>query len=184
MSSALADLVAEYQIDGDLVVAQVRGVLRAAAATPPLTEAERALLAAGGLDMSAAVDPARELTRGLVDVAEIRDGYTAAEVAANNGVQPGRVRAWAAAGDLVALKVDGRNRFPRLQFDTHGKRIPGLAAVTRHKPARWSWPVWRNFLTRPHPAYPGPDGQPGTALAWLASGGDPQTVIAMAKVGW
>jgi hypothetical protein len=184
MSSALAGLVAEYHIDGDVVAAQVRGVLDAAAATPPLTEAERAILAAGGLDMSAAVDPGRELVRGLADAAEIRRGYTAAEVAANNGVRPGRVRAWAAAGDLIAVKLDGRNRFPRFQFDGHGRRIPGLAAVSRHKPRRWSWQVWRNFLTRAHPAYARPDGQPGTALEWLAAGGDPQTVITMTRVGW
>lgn len=184
MSSALAELVADYHIDGDLVAAQVRGVLAAAAATPPLTEADRAMLAAGGLDMSATINPQRELARGLADAAEVRDGCTVTEVAANNDVQPGRVRAWAAGGDLFAVKVDGRNRFPRLQFDERGRRIPGLAAVTRHKPTRWSWQVWRNFLTRTHPAYPGPDGQPGTALDWLAGGGDPQTVIAMTRVGW
>ncbi len=184
MRSALADLVAEYRIDSDRVVAQVRGLLDVAAVTPPLSEAEQSLLTAGGLDMTAEVDPTRELARGLAAAAEIRHGYTVAEVAANNDVQPGRVRSWAADGDLIALKVDGRNRFPRIQFDVRGRRIPGLSTATRHKPTEWTWPVWRNFLTRPHPSYPGPDGKPGTALTWLASGGDPQTVVAMTRTGW
>lgn len=184
MSSALADLLSEYHIDGDRVAQQVRSTLATAFAPSSLTPAQLSALTRGGLNMSATVVPERELGRGLAAAAEVRDGYTTAQVSANNGVQPGRVRAWLSDRELVAVKVDGRSLFPRFQFDSDGRRIPGLAVVTPHKRREWSWRVWRNFLTTLQPAYSMPDGEEMSALEWLASGGDPDTVIDMARVGW
>lgn len=184
MSSALAELLSEFHIDGDRVARQVRSTLAAAGVPSSLTPAQRAVLTGGGLDMAAVVNPERELGRGLAAAVEVREGYSTAQVAANNSVQPGRVRSWLSADELVAVKVDGRSRFPRFQFDGAGRRIPGLATVTPHKPGEWSWRVWRNFLTTPQPAFASPDGEELSALEWLASGGDPDTVIAMTRVGW
>lgn len=184
MSSALAELLSEFHIDGDRVAQQVRSTLATAAAPSGLTTAQRAMLIRGGLDMSATAAPERELSRSLAATAEVRAGYSSAEVAANNHVQPGRVRSWLSSRELVAVKVDGRSRFPRFQFDADGRRIPGLAAVTQHKPGEWSWRIWRNFLVMRQPAYAMPDGEPMSALEWLASGGDLDTVIAMTRVGW
>ena len=147
----------------------------------PLTAGELTELADSCLDVAAPINPSQVLAEEALRQSRTGTGYSGAEVAANNGISPGRVRNKAAAGELVAFLVDGVQRFPRFQFDGAGQVRPGLDKVSPHMPDDWSWVGYRNYLDTPSLEL---DDRVVTPVEWLALGKPAADVIANMGNTW
>lgn len=105
---------------------------------------------------------------------------TTADVAAALGVSSARVRQRATDRTLYAIRDADEWRFPRWQFDPEtGREIPGLAAVLPSLPATLHPIAVYRFLSEPNPDLE-IDDRPASPVSWLASGGDPEPVAAIA----
>lgn len=176
--SPLEELLVRHRIDPAQVERTLRRVLEPAV---PLTAGQRHELADSGFDLHATIDPGRALVDEAGRQALVGDGYTGAEIAANNGISAGRVRHKAAAGELLYSLIDGAQRFPRFQFDGDGRIWPGLDKVSPQVPEEWSWIGYRNFLSLPSLQL---DGRTTTPLQWLAAGKPPAAVLAAMGNNW
>jgi hypothetical protein len=74
---------------------------------------------------------------------------------------------------LYAFRIGSQRRLPGWQFTTDGTPLPGLETVLEALPADLHPAVVEGFFTTPDP-----DLDDATPAQWLASGGDPQRVVA------
>jgi len=176
--SALDELLIRHHVDLSEAAHALRLVLEPAV---PLTAAELDELADSGFDVHARVDPGQALADEARRQIRVAEAYTGPQVAANNEISPGRVRSKAAAGELVFLLVDGVQRFPRFQFDEHGRIRSGLDKVSPHIPDDWSWAGYSNYLATPSLEL---DGRLVTPLEWLAAGKPVADVVANMGNTW
>lgn len=179
---------AGLDIDGErLVVALVEArdqhLLLAGTPGVPLTEAEVHVLDefSGVTDDRSAVEVERAATAARI-ADQYLTAYSTRDVARMLGKDPSRIRHLARDRHLYALpSTPGRGlRFPAWQFTDDGPQIAGLDQVL---PAlrRGLHPLQvKGFLSTPSTDLSIDDQTSMTPLAWLAAGGDPETVVVLA----
>jgi hypothetical protein len=141
-----------------------------------LTEAERRLLARGGVELergrSDALDAA---ARAALDYqAILADAYTVEHVAKLLGVATSRIRQRLTArpATLLGIKVGREWRIPKFQF--RGRRMMvGIDRVVERLPGDLSTVAVYRWFTSPNPDLE-IEGAPVTPLQWLESGEDPR----------
>jgi hypothetical protein len=149
--------------------------------TRSLTPAEAAALAAGGADLRplGAEEPGPRAATAAAYGALLAGGLTVAEAAARLDVDPSRVRHRLADRTLWGIRLRAGWRLPAVQFADDGGMVPGLDRVLPAIPADLHpVAVWR-WLTTPIPDL-SLDGSPAAPLPWLAAGGRPDEVAALA----
>lgn len=167
----------------ELVVAALREVM----ATPivedaagQLTVAEAKELRTVGLDIDAAegsAAPAAARTAATM-TALLAGSLTVEETATRLGVTAGRVRQMLADRSLVGIRDGSGWRIPVYQLD--GDRpVRNLRTVLRSTPASLHPIALFRWLTGPDPALE-IDGHRVSPRDWLAAGGDPDRVAALA----
>jgi hypothetical protein len=103
---------------------------------------------------------------------------TVAEAAALLGVDPRRVRRRLAAGSLYGIRAADGWRLPRFQF-ADGRLVPGIALVLPHLDRALHPLTVARWFELPNPDLV-IDDEPVSPRAWLAAGGDPAPVAAIA----
>lgn len=108
-------------------------------------------------------------------LAAIRASLSAAEVAAQLGVDVDEVDRLRDAGNLFAFAADGELRYPTWQFTGDLRRpvLPGLALLVSAFPDDMHPASVRGFMSTPQSSAR-IDGVAVTPVAWLQHGGDPQ----------
>jgi hypothetical protein len=145
------------------------------------TEDEARILGEGGLDLS----PARPHEPDVVVRTAARyavmlvQAKSATEVAHNLGVTSTRIRQRALERTLYGIRDRDEWRFPGWQFDDSGRPIRGLDAVLPVMSRDLHPIAVFRFLSEPSPDLE-IDENPVSPLAWLATGGDPEPVAAIA----
>ncbi len=144
-------------------------------------EATQALLETGGLDLGPARpdDPDPVAVTAAEFAALLSDAMTVDEAAVQMNLDASRVRQMLRSRSLHGIREDEGWRIPRYQF-AGARPVRGLGHVLQalsgdlHPVAVWRW------LTRPDPELE-IDDEPVAPIAWLASGGNPEPVIAIAR---
>lgn len=151
-----------------------------AAGVAPLSEADVAVLTEGGLDFTPSGRYEAAMRRSVADFVTLLATSLGVEDAARLlGRTRPRVQQMISAGDVWAIRDEkGRWRLPAVQF-VSGRLLPGLAAVLRALPAQTHPLEVAGFLTSPQPELELGAGTV-TPQEWLASGGDPGQVVALA----
>lgn len=145
------------------------------------TEEEARILGEGGLDLS----PRRPDEPDVVVRTAARyavmlvQAKSATEVAHDLGVTSARIRQRASERTLYGIRDGDEWRFPGWQFDASGRPIRGLGAVFPVMPRDLHPIAVFRFLSEPSPDLEIED-EPVSPLAWLATGGDPAPVGAIA----
>jgi hypothetical protein len=145
------------------------------------TEDEARMLGEGGLDLS----PRRPNEPDVV--VRTATGYavmlvqakSASEVAHALGVTSARIRQRASERTLYGIRDGDEWRFPGWQFDASGRPIRGLGAVFPVMSRDLHPIAVFRFLSEPSPDLEIQD-EPVSPLAWLATGGNPGPVAAIA----
>jgi len=101
-------------------------------------------------------------------------------VAGGLGLDPSRIRHRVSDGSLHALRVGRRLLLPAWQFSPDGAPLPSLGAVIGALPADLHPLEIAAFMTSPHPELQ-VRGRALSPAKWLAGGGDPAPVIALAE---
>lgn len=101
------------------------------------------------------------------------------EVARRLGVDPSRVRHRLSRRQLVGIRRTDGWRLPEWQFGADGRPLPGLERVLRAMPDATHPVVVARFFLTPQPELV-VDGAPVSPRDWLADGGDPAAVAALA----
>jgi len=145
------------------------------------TEDEARILGEGGLDLSPRRlnEPdvvVRTAARYAVMLVQAK---SATEVAHNLGVTSTRIRQRALERTLYGIRDRDEWRFPGWQFDDSGRPIRGLGAVFPVMSRDLHPIAVFRFLSEPS-ADLEIDDDPVSPLAWLATGGDPEPVAAIA----
>lgn len=157
-----------------------------AGSSPPLAEAEKAALRAGGMDLRprgpGEPDPILE---GATQYARLINGsLTVREAAARlGGVNESRVRQRLLADPptLYAVKVGRAWRLPRFQFLRRGA-LPGLGAVLGALSPDLDAVEVERWFTTPNPDLAaGADEQPVSPADWLRIGRSPQRAAELAR---
>jgi hypothetical protein len=148
-----------------------------------LTPSETTVLAAGGADLRprGTEEPAPRAETAATYGALLAGALTVGQAAAHLKVDASRVRHRLAERSLYGIRLRAGWRLPAFQFriGRDGGVVPGvdavLAAIPRdlHPVAVWRW------FTTPL-ADLVDDGSPVSPLAWLAGGGRPAAVVAVA----
>jgi excisionase family DNA binding protein len=167
----------------ELVASEVLTLDLPAPGGSTLMKEEEEALRRGGFD------PTMSAGRGAALVAEaaaeyasvLGDAVDVGEAARLLGVNDSRIRQRLGERSLYGIKDGGAWRIPRFQF--RGKRVvPSLPAVLPAMPAELHPVAVKRWLTTPNPDLPlGPDDEATSPLDWLASGGDPAQVVALAQ---
>ena len=145
------------------------------------TEDEARILGEGGLDLS----PRRPGEPDVVVRTAARyavmlvQAKSATEVAHSLGVTSTRIRQRALERTLYGIRDRDEWRFPGWQFDDSGRPIRGLGAVFPVMSRDLHPIAVFRFLSEPSPDLE-IDENPVSPLAWLATGGDPEPVAAIA----
>lgn len=163
-----------------------RDVLTSALPRPDvsaLSVNEEALLRRGGFDSSA--DSASEtgpIAQAKAEYASIlADSITVEEAAKVLGVNESRIRQRLGNRTLYGIKTGGTWRIPRFQFDRR-RIVPGLEAVLPAiSPDTHPVAVRRWLTTANADLVLGADEHAASPLDWLASGGDPASVVDLAR---
>src|SRR5665811_71304 len=145
------------------------------------TEEEARMLGEGGLDLS----PRRPNEPDVV--VRTAAGYavmlvqakSATEVAHDLGMTSARIRQRASERTLYGIRDGDEWRFPGWQFDASGRPIRGLGAVFPVMSRDLHPIAVFRFLSEPSPDLEIED-EPVSPLAWLATGGNPEPVAAIA----
>jgi hypothetical protein len=173
--------VDEGQLADDVEAALGRYL--SASGVAPLSDAETAVLSEGGLDFASTGAYDRAARRAAADFVTLLATAAGVEEAARKiGRTRPRVQQMISAGELWAVRdVRGRWRLPALQFlDGDPVRVlPGLAQVLRALPANTHPLEVAAFLTTPQPELE-LGGTTVSPREWLASGGEPAQVAAIA----
>jgi len=149
--------------------------------TRSLTPVEAAALASGGADLRplGAEEPGPRAETAATYGALLAGGLTVAQAAARLGVDPSRVRHRLADRTLWGIRLRAGWRLPAVQFADDGGMVPGLDRVLPAMPADLHpVAVWR-WLAAPISDLP-VAGAPVSPLSWLAAGGRPDEVAALA----
>jgi excisionase family DNA binding protein len=167
----------------DLVRDALREVMSAEAvadAPSQLTNGEAKELRMVGLDVEevrGASVPAAVRTAATM-TAILAGSLTVEETAARLGVTPGRIRQMLADRSLVGIRDGTGWRIPAYELD--GDRpVRNLRTVLRAVPPAIHPVALFRWLTGPDPAL-GIEGQAVSPRDWLAAGGDPEPVAALA----
>jgi hypothetical protein len=104
---------------------------------------------------------------------------SATEVAHDLGVTSARIRQRASERTLYGIRDGDEWRFPGWQFDASGRPIRGLGAVFPVMSRDLHPIAVFRFLSEPSPDLEIED-EPVSPLAWLATGGNPEPVAAIA----
>lgn len=187
--TALADVLsrAGVRVGEEQFAALVADALRDLGPAPAddpaaaLGEAEQVALAAVGADL-------RPRRRGEADpraaaaaahAAVLADTLSVAEVAARLGIDGSRVRHRLAERKLLGVRRSDGWRLPTWQFGPDGLPVPGLERVLRAFAAGTPPVVTARFFLTPQPELT--HGRVAVSpLDWLAAGGDPARVAALA----
>ena len=171
-------------IDEDLVLAALSDLLEphlAAAGGVALPEAEVAFLDAHAGVRPTRRDESQALAATTASVTElVARARTVDGAAALAGVHPSRVRHWIGDGTVHAMKIGGRNLLPSWQFGADGRPVAHLGEVLAALPSDLHPLSLAGFFTAPVPELE-IDDRGLSPLEWLASGGDPVTVVALAR---
>lgn len=148
----------------------------------PLPDAELAVLRThGGIAEPA---PATVRAGQAATIAATTDlaasSLSTQQVADRLGVDASRIRHRAAEGSLYALRLQRQNLYPTWQFVAGGQTLPGLRDVLAALPGDLHPLEVEGFMTTPQPEFE-VHGRELSAVEWLASGGDPEPVIALAS---
>lgn len=145
---------------------------------------QRVLVAEGGIGADAVAPGAQAEGRRQIavrsaeaDATATRDGYTTSEVAERFTIAPANVRRLVRRGGLYVVAHRTRNRehiFPRWQFTADGP-LPGLDLVLVALPDDLHPLDVAAWMTAPQESLRG-----RTPVGWLAGGGDPDRVAALA----
>jgi excisionase family DNA binding protein len=148
-----------------------------------LTKEEDEALKRGGFDPTTTAERSAALVaEGAAEYASVLgDAVDVGEAAKLLGVNDSRIRQRLGERSLYGIKDGGAWRIPRFQF--RAKRVvPSLPAVLPAMPAELHPVAVKRWLTTPNPDLPlGPDDEATSPLDWLASGGDPAQVVALAQ---
>jgi hypothetical protein len=101
-------------------------------------------------------------------------------VARRLGLQPSTVRRYVQDRKLYSFKANGRVLLPSWQFTGTGRPLPHLAEVLAALPPGSHPQTVQGFFTTPQPDLRRA-GEATTAVEWLASGGKPERVVALAS---
>lgn len=112
--------------------------------------------------------------------AVLADALPVAEVARRLGIDTSRVRHRLAARTLLGIRRTDGWRLPRWQFGDDGLPLPGLAKVLRALPADAHPLVVARFFATPQPELV-LGKKVVSPREWLAGGGDPAGVVALAR---
>lgn len=147
----------------------------------PLPADELAVLRAHGGIPTPRPDAARRGQAATIAAATglVVGALSTNEVADRLGVDASRVRHRAAEGSLYALRLQRQNRYPRWQFAADGPTLPGLREVLAALPDDLHPLAVEGFMRTPQPEYE-VHGRELNAIEWLAAGGDPEAVVALA----
>jgi len=145
------------------------------------TEDEARILGEGGLDLSPRrPDEPDVVVRTAAGFAVMLvQAKSATEVAHSLGVTSTRIRQRALERTLYGIRDRDEWRFPGWQFDDSGRPIRGLGAVFPVMSRDLHPIAVFRFLSEPSPDLE-IDENPVSPLAWLATGGDPEPVAAIA----
>lgn len=100
-------------------------------------------------------------------------------VALRLNLQPSTVRRYVQDRKLYSFKANGRVLFPAWQFTGTRRPLPHLAEVLAALPPGSHPQTVQGFFTTPQPDLRRA-GEAVTAVEWLASGGEPGQVVALA----
>jgi len=101
-------------------------------------------------------------------------------VALRLGLKPSTVRRYVQDRKLYSFKANGRALFPSWQFTETRRPLPHLAEVLAALPPGSHPQTVQGFFTTPQPDLRRA-GEAVTPLEWLASGGEPDRVVALAS---
>jgi hypothetical protein len=102
------------------------------------------------------------------------------EVALRLGLKPSTVRHYVLNRKLYSFKANGRVLFPSWQFTQTGRPVPHLAEVLAALPPGNHPQTVQGFFMTPQPDLR-LAGEAATPKEWLASGGEPGLVVALAS---
>ncbi len=110
---------------------------------------------------------------------EAAESLSRTQVAQLLGVDESRVSHRVREGSLYSYPgASERRRYPSWQF-AHARPLPHLADVLAHVPTGTHPVTLRSFMTTPDDALL-LDGAPASPIEWLAAGGSPEPVAALA----
>ena len=142
---------------------------------------EEAALVGAGVNLAGPPDLgafADRLTVGRLLATYAQSG-TVNEAAMRLHRTPGRLRQRISDRTVYAFRAPGGEwRIPHWQFTENGL-VPGLESVMRHLPSGLHPLSVRGFMLTPNPDLV-VENEPVSPLAWLATGGDPEMVAALA----
>jgi hypothetical protein len=167
-----------------LAVVALREVVRRRSGGEPaslFTEEEARILQEGRLDLAGRRRGESDMAARTATkyAAMLLEAKSAAQVARDLGVTPARVRQRAIERTLYGIRDGDEWRFPRWQFDATGRPIRGLAAVFPSISRELHPIAAYRFLSEPSPDLE-VDAEPVSPLMWLATGGDPEPIAAIA----
>lgn len=129
------------------------------------------------------VDPTAEVRPSALDLATIAGvavtSLDVEQVAALLGISTSRVRHQLADGALYSLKAGRKRLLPRWQF-VGSSPLPGLAGVLAALPGDLHPVAVERWFVSPDDTLE-VDDRPVSPKEWLAGGGDPASVIALAR---
>lgn len=164
---------------------QVRALLaEVAEPAAPTTQGQHAFLTTyAGLSEADLTEEALKAANGKIQSSRIAadqdvqaESLSTQDVAHLLNIVPPNVRRLAGAGALYSVKLppNGRHSFPLWQF-AHERPLPGLRDVVSALPENYHPLEVGEFMTEPL------EGLRGMSPAqWLAEGGDPEPVVALA----
>lgn len=121
---------------------------------------------------------AARVTGALISVVAM--SFTVEQVAVALGIHPSLVRRRIRDASLAAIRVGRANRLPSWQFTDDLVPLPGLRAVLAALPRHLHPLGFLGFMTTPQPELE-IDGNPVAPRVWLASGGDPELIVDLAR---
>lgn len=146
-----------------------------------LSEADLGVLRRGGVAPGETVVRPDPLTVHAVEFAAILEtSLSPAEVAGRLRVSTARVRQTIQSGALFAVRIGGRWRIPRFQFQDR-RLVPNIGAVNAAAPRTLDPVSLERWYRTPDPDLPGPDGDPVSPLDWLRAGRDPAPLVAIVR---
>lgn len=101
-------------------------------------------------------------------------------VALRLNLQPSTVRRYVQDRKLYSFKANGRVLLPAWQFTETRRPLPHLAEVLDALPSGSHPQTVQGFFTTPQPDLRR-SGEAVTAVEWLATGGEPDPVVALAR---
>lgn len=182
----LANAVNRLSMNGQYILDALAAKLESMQPTSAdrLTERERAyLIESGSFSKQQLSQSESKIDRGSLQLLTIQgwllnllDTLSLDEVGEFLNEDDDAIRREVTDGQLYAVEVTDRLRFPRWQFSlgSPDKRLPGLASIIEATATRWDWQSVAGFMSTPQPALTGKGSK--TPVEWLRDGGDVSAV--------